>query len=378
MTARKLFLIVGTRPEAIKLAGLAFLLRAQTEIDWMLVSTGQHRSMLDDTLHDLNLTPHVNLDVMDVASGPSQLTSLILGRLAPVMAQHAPSIVVVQGDTTSAMASSLAAFYRSIPVAHVEAGLRTHNLANPWPEEANRRIIATLATYHFAPTAAAAANLRAEGIPDRAITITGNPVIDTLLHTRAALDADPALSTRIAERFAWLDPAKKLILVTGHRHENIGAGFANICDALKALSRRGDVDIVYPVHLNPRAHAPIRAMLADEPAIHLIDPVPYTAFVALMSRARLILTDSGGIQEEAPSLGKPVLVMRTASERLEAIAQGMAKIVGSDPHAIVTEANRLLDEPSELTAMTSRKNPYGDGSACRRILDVLSLAAPAS
>lgn len=371
MTARKLLLIAGTRPEAIKLAGLAYLLRAQTKIEWCLVSTGQHRSMLDETLTDLDLTADIDLGVMDDASGPSQLTSLILDRLAPILADFAPTTVVVQGDTTTAMASSLAAFYQRITVAHVEAGLRTHDLANPWPEEANRRIIATLATHHFAPTAAAAANLRAEGIPERAITTTGNTVIDTLLHTRAALTSNPVRSARIESRFTWLDPTKKLILVTGHRHENIGTGFASICSALKTLSERGDVEIVYPVHLNPRVDAPVRAMLGGHPAIHLIAPVPYSAFVALMSRAHLILTDSGGIQEEAPSLGKPVLVMRTASERPEAITAGTAKLVGSDAPNIVTQVNRLLDDPAAVADMTCATNPYGDGTACRRILEIL-------
>lgn len=369
----KLFLIVGTRPEVIKMASLAFQLRQQTTVDWRLCSTGQHRSMLDETLADLGLAADVDLHVMDDASGLTDVTALTLQRLAPVLANYAPSYVVVQGDTTTAMCGALAAFYQRIPVAHVEAGLRTGNLYSPWPEEANRKIISSLATKHFAPTQQSRANLLAEGIRDADITVTGNTVIDTLVHTNAAIQSDSALSSRLRERFSWLNPAKRMILVTGHRRENFGEGFAQICQALKTLANRCDVEIVYPVHLNPQVRKPVHDILDHHPAIHLIEPQNYSAFVYLMSLATLILTDSGGIQEEAPSLGKPVLVLRDTSERPEAITAGTAKLVGTNAASIVAHANTLLDDPQAFSAMSRINNPYGDGKASRRILEVLSL-----
>ncbi len=369
---KKLFLIVGTRPEVIKMASLAFLLRRQTAVDWCLCSTGQHRSMLDETLADLGLTADLDLRVMDDASGLTDVTALTLQRLSPVLAEYAPSYVVVQGDTTTAMCGALAAFYQRIPVAHVEAGLRTGNLYSPWPEEANRKIISSLAAKHFPPTPQSRANLLAEGIPDANITTTGNTVIDTLVHTHAAIQSNAALASSLGERFNWLNPVKRLILVTGHRRENFGDGFAQICKALKALANRGDVEIVYPVHLNPQVRKPVHEILGDHPAIHLIEPQNYSAFVYLMSLAHLILTDSGGIQEEAPSLGKPVLVLRDTSERPEAIAAGTAKLVGTNAATIVAEANILLDDSQAFAAMSRINNPYGDGQASRRILEVLS------
>lgn len=369
---KKLFLIVGTRPEVIKMASLAFQLRQQTNIEWRLCSTGQHRSMLDETLADLGLTADIDLRVMDDASGLTDVTALTLQRLAPVLADYAPGYVVVQGDTTTAMCGALAAFYQRIPVAHVEAGLRTGNLYSPWPEEANRKIISAIATKHFPPTQQSRSNLLAEGIPDAGITVTGNTVIDTLVHTHAAIQTDATLSARLSERFNWLNPSKRLILVTGHRRENFGEGFAQICQALKTLANRGDVEIVYPVHLNPQVRKPVHEILGNHPAIHLIEPQNYSAFVYLMSRAFLILTDSGGIQEEAPSLGKPVLVLRDTSERPEAIAAGTAKLVGTNTATIVAHANTLLDEPLAFAAMSRINNPYGDGQASRRILEVLT------
>ncbi|MEQ1696064.1 MAG: UDP-N-acetylglucosamine 2-epimerase (non-hydrolyzing) [Hyphomicrobiaceae bacterium] len=369
---KKLLLIVGTRPEVIKMASLAFQLRQQTAIDWCLCSTGQHRSMLDETLADLGLTADIDLRVMDDAKGLTDVTALTLQRLAPVLASHAPDYVVVQGDTTTAMCGALAAFYQRIPVAHVEAGLRTGNLYSPWPEEANRKIISAITTKHFPPTAQSRANLLAEGIADAAITVTGNTVIDTLVHTHASIKSGAALTARLRDRFNWLNPSKRLILVTGHRRENFGDGFAHICQALKTLADRGDVQIVYPVHLNPQVRKPVHAILGNHPAIHLIEPQNYSAFVYLMSAATLILTDSGGIQEEAPSLGIPVLVLRDTSERPEAIAAGTAKLVGTNAASIVAHATTLLDDPQAFAAMSRINNPYGDGQASRRILEVLS------
>ena len=370
---KKLFLIVGTRPEVIKMASLAFQLRQQTALDWRLCSSGQHRSMLDETLADLGLTADIDLRVMDDATGLTDVTALTLQRLAPVLSDYVPDFVVVQGDTTTtAMCGALAAFYQRIPVAHVEAGLRTGNLYSPWPEEANRKIISAVTAKHFPPTQQSRANLLAEGIRDADITVTGNTVIDTLVHTHAAIKSNSTLAASLGARFNWLNPAKRLILVTGHRRENFGDGFAQICQALITLANRGDVEIVYPVHLNPQVRKPVHEILGGHSAIHLIEPQNYSAFVHLMSLATLILTDSGGIQEEAPSLGKPVLVLRDTSERPEAIAAGTAKLVGTNTATIVAHANTLLDDAQAFAAMSRINNPYGDGQASRRILEVLS------
>ena len=354
------------------MASLAIELRAQSRIEWRLCSTGQHRTMLDETLADLGLTADIDLRVMDDATGLTDVTALTLQRLAPELSKFAPDWVVVQGDTTTALTGALAAFYQRIPVAHVEAGLRTGNLYSPWPEEANRRMISAITTHHFPPTEVSRANLLGEGIKPDAITMTGNTVIDTLIHTHAAIMADPARHDALARRFAWIDLAKRLILVTGHRRENFGAGFAEICASLKQLADRGDVEIVYPVHLNPAVRGPVHAMIGGHPAIHLIEPQNYSAFVYLMARATLILTDSGGIQEEAPSLGKPVLVLRDTSERPEAITAGTAKLVGTHQATIVRHATALLDDPAALAAMSAISNPYGDGKAASRIIEVLS------
>lgn len=370
--ATKLLLLVGTRPEVIKMASLAFELRNQTAIEWCLCSSGQHRTMLDETLTDLGLKADIDLRVMDDARGLTDVTALTLQRLAPVLTDFAPNYVIVQGDTTTAMAGALAAFYQRIPIAHVEAGLRTGNLYSPWPEEANRKIISAIAAKHFPPTQQSRANLLAEGVSDAHITVTGNTVIDTLIHTHAAIAADPGRSDSLQQRFKWLDTSKRMILVTGHRRENFGEGFAQICKALKQLASRGDVEIVYPVHLNPAVRGPVHDLIGSQPNIHLIEPQNYSAFVYLMSASKLILTDSGGIQEEAPSLGKPVLVLRDTSERPKAIAAGTARLVGTDASLIVEHANRLLDDPAAFAAMSHISNPYGDGEAGRRIIDVLT------
>ena len=354
------------------MASLVYELRRQSAVSWCLCSTGQHRSMLDETLNDLGLTADIDLRVMDHASGLTDVTALTLQRLAPALAEHKPSYVVVQGDTTSAMVGSLAALYQRIPVAHVEAGLRTGNLYSPWPEEGNRKIISALAAKHFPPTTQSRENLLREGVPGADITVTGNTVIDTLVHTHARIAADANLAASLKQRFAWLDPSKRLILVTGHRRENFGEGFREICLALKRLAARGDVEIVYPVHLNPQVRGPVHELIGQQSAIHLIEPQNYTAFVYLMSLATLILTDSGGIQEEAPSLGKPVLVLRDTSERPEAITAGTARLVGTNANTIVEQATLLLDNPQAIARMSRITNPYGDGHAGRRIFEVLS------
>ncbi len=328
--------------------------------------------MLDETLADLGLKADIDLRVMDDANGLTDVTALTLQRLAPHLAERKPSYVVVQGDTTSAMAGSLAALYQRIPVAHVEAGLRTGNLYSPWPEEGNRKIISALAAKHFPPTAQSRENLLREGVGDADITVTGNTVIDTLVHTHSRITDDPALAADLKRRFNWINPTKRLILVTGHRRENFGDGFREICHALLRLAARGDVEIVYPVHLNPQVRGPVHELLSQQQGIHLIEPQNYTAFVYLMSRATLILTDSGGIQEEAPSLGKPVLVLRDTSERPEAIAAGTARLVGTNANVIVEHATGLLENSDAIANMSRIVNPYGDGHAGGRILKVLS------
>lgn len=370
----KLLLLAGTRPEVIKMAGVAYALQQRPDIQSLFCSTGQHRSMLDDTMADLRLKADVDLGVMEHARGLTDLTAYILQKLDPVIANFSPGWVIVQGDTTTAMAGALAAFYRKVPVAHVEAGLRTYNLYSPWPEEGNRKIVSAIATRHFAPTQVSRANLIAEGIADASIVVTGNSVIDALLHTRAKIMDDARLRDELNARLGWIDPNKRLILVTGHRRENFGEGFRTICEALKTLSHRPDVQIIYPLHLNPAVKGPVHEALGQEANIRLIEPLSYTPFVHLMMRCHLIMTDSGGVQEEAPSLGKPVLVMRDTSERPEAITAGTARLVGTSVATIVQAANAVLDDATIYETMSRASNPYGDGTAGRCI--VRSLCDP--
>lgn len=366
----KVFLVAGTRPEVIKTAGLVFAARAATDIDLVYCSSGQHRSMLDETLADFGLAADLDLEVMG-ASGLHGLSSRIVERFAPVLEDHRPDVVLVQGDTATAFSAALSAYYMKIPVGHVEAGLRTNNFYSPWPEEGNRRLIGSIASFHFPPTELARANLLCENIPDDTIMVTGNTVIDALLHASARMAEGTAERAALDREFSWINSSKRLILVTGHRRENFGEGFRNICLSLSRLAQRDDIEIVYPVHLNPDVRRPVHDMLADAPSVHLIEPLRYRAFVYLMMRCALILTDSGGVQEEAPSLGKPVLVMRDTSERMEAVEAGSAKLVGTDSARIVAEAEILLDDVNAYAVMASVKNPFGDGTASTKILDWL-------
>ncbi len=367
----KLALVVGTRPEAIKMAGLVFELRKQSAIQWHLCATGQHGSMLDETLTDLGLEPHSKLDIMGSARGLPAVTARSIEELSAVVAEVKPDWVLVQGDTTTALAGALAGYYHKIPVGHVEAGLRTGNNYSPWPEEGNRRMIAALTTLHFAPTEKSRGNLLAEGIDASAIEVTGNTVIDALLVTEGRLASDPAAAARLQNQFSWLDTNKRLVVVTGHRRENFGHGLEQICLALRDLAERSDIEIVYPVHLNPSVRSAVNGILSDRAGVHLIEPLSYTAFVYLLMRCHLILTDSGGIQEEAPSLGKPVLVLRDTSERPEAVAAGVCEIVGTRRQDIVAAANHLLDDESAYAARARRVNVYGDGRAGSKIIERL-------
>jgi len=335
--------------------------------------TAQHRQMLDQVLHLFGIVPDYDLDIMKPGQSLFDITSNILLGLKPVLAEDRPDIVLVHGDTTTTMSASLAAYYCQIPVGHVEAGLRTHNKYAPFPEEINRRITGALAEIHFAPTEGAKINLLNEGTPAAAITVTGNTVIDALLNVVRRIHEEPELSRQLDQDFAFLDPAKKLILVTGHRRENFGTGFENICSALADIVRlHPEVEILYPVHLNPHVQEPVRRILRDLKNVHLIEPVDYLPFVYLMNRAHLIITDSGGVQEEAPSLGKPVLVMRDTTERPEAVDAGTVILVGTDRQRIVDEASRLLNDAGAYRAMSLAHNPYGDGKAVERIVEHLA------
>lgn len=360
--------IFGTRPEAIKLAPVVQALAATPGVISLLCVTGQHRQMLDQVLQVFDLHPDHDLDIMQPGQDLTHVTTAVLNGLGAVLDEVRPDWVVVQGDTTTAMAAALAAFYRHVPVAHVEAGLRTGNILSPWPEEMNRKLVSQIATLHFPPTEAAADNLRREAIPEHRLLVTGNTVIDALRWVTARIDADATHAARFAREFDWLDPARRLILVTGHRRENFDAGLARICQALAELGRRGDVQIIYPVHLNPRVQDIVMAILGDSPAVHLIAPQEYLPFVHLMRRAHLIVTDSGGVQEEAPGLAKPVLVTRDTTERPEAIAAGTAKLVGTSRTALVAAANLLLDDAAAHAAMAQARNPFGDGTAAPRIV----------
>ncbi|MTD29255.1 non-hydrolyzing UDP-N-acetylglucosamine 2-epimerase [Erwinia sorbitola] len=368
----KVLTVFGTRPEAIKMAPLVQALAQDDEIESRLCVTAQHREMLDQVLHLFSIVPDYDLNIMQPGQGLTEITSRILEGLKTVFADFTPDVVLVHGDTTTTLAASLAAFYHRIPVGHVEAGLRTGDLWSPWPEEANRTLTGHLASYHFTPTDNSQQNLLRENLPASRIFVTGNTVIDALLWVRDRVLSDTALRDSLAARYPFLDADKKLILVTGHRRESFGGGFERICNALAEIARlHPDTQIVYPVHLNPNVSEPVNRILRDIDNIILIEPQEYLPFVWLMDRAWLILTDSGGIQEEAPSLGKPVLVMRDATERPEAVAAGTVRLVGTDGAKIVREVTRLLTDEDAWHAMSRAHNPYGDGLACQRIVQAL-------
>jgi UDP-N-acetylglucosamine 2-epimerase (non-hydrolysing) len=360
-------LAFGTRPEAIKLAPVVKALRQAGTFEVQVCVTAQHRQMLDQVLDLFAITPDVDLDLMQPDQDLTDLTARVLVGMRGVLRDWRPVLLLVQGDTTTTFAASLAAHYEKIAVGHLEAGLRTGNLFAPWPEEMNRRLTTVLAALHFAPTQWARDNLLREGVAAEVVHVTGNTVIDALLEVVARLEADPALRAGLERQFWFLQPGRKLVLVTGHRRESFGPGFERICQALRALGERENVEIVYPVHLNPNVQEPVRRVLGACPRIHLIEPLEYLPFVYLMSRAWLIVTDSGGIQEEAPSLGKPVLVMRETTERPEAVAAGTAKLVGTDRERIVGEAAQLLEDSAAYREMAQAHNPYGDGLAAARI-----------
>lgn len=366
----KLLTVFGTRPEAIKMAPLIKALESSAAFENRVCVTAQHRQMLDQVLQLFDISPHYDLDLMRPGQTLPQLTSQIIHGIDSVLAHYQPDWVLVHGDTTTTMATSLAAYYRQAGVAHVEAGLRTHNLYSPWPEEGNRQITGRLAGLHFAPTEESRQNLLREGADTVSIHVTGNTVIDALLSVSRRIDTDTALYNELAGRFPFLDPAKRLILVTGHRRENFGAGFEAMCQALKDIASEPGVQVVYPVHLNPQVQEPVRRILGDCAQVHLIEPLDYLPFVYLMKRSHLILTDSGGIQEEAPSLGKPVLVMRDTTERPEAVAAGTVLLVGTDHKRIVSETLHLLHDEAAYRQMAFAHNPYGDGAACQRIRNI--------
>lgn len=371
--AIKALCVFGTRPEAIKMAPLALALVADERFDARVCVTGQHREMLDQVLELFELKPDFDLNIMKPGQDLTDVTSAILQGMKGVFSDFRPDIVLVHGDTATTFATTLAAYYQQIPVAHVEAGLRTGNLYSPWPEEANRKLTGALASIHFAPTENSQQNLLREGIPASSIEVTGNTVIDALLQVVAKLDQDSELQGLFKQQFSFLRPDSRLVLVTGHRRESFGDGFERICQSLAETAKAfPDVEIVYPVHLNPNVREPVNRLLAGVSNIHLIEPLEYLPFVYIMNRSYLILTDSGGIQEEAPSLGKPVLVMRDTTERPEAVDAGTVKLVGTDVEVITRNLNSLLTDAEAYRQMSFAHNPYGDGEACARIIETLS------
>lgn len=372
---KKLLFIFGTRPEAIKMLPIVNYAR-ETYADKFVVKvcvTGQHRQMLDQVLSLFDVVPDYDLDIMAHGQDLYDVTSKALLGLRPVLADFKPNCVLVHGDTTTTLASSLAAYYQRIPVAHVEAGLRTHDIYSPWPEEINRTLTGGIAEYHFAPTAVSKANLLSENITQN-VEVVGNSVIDSLLWTVNKINTNQELNNQLTNYFEnlGLDFSKRLILITGHRRENFGDGFVNICQAIKEIAlSHPEIELVYPVHLNPNVQQPVNEILANIPNVKLIAPQDYQPFVFLMQKSYLILTDSGGVQEEAPSLKKPVLVMRDTTERPEAVNEGTVKLVGTDKNLIVSSINELLTGGELYNKMTSAKNPYGDGNTSKLILDYL-------
>ena len=375
-------LVFGTRPEAIKMAPLVKLFQSHNDDFKAIVCvTGQHREMLDQVLDIFGIKPDFDLNIMKQGQDLYDVTSKVLMGMRDILKKCTPDIVLVHGDTTTSMAASLAAFYQQIPVGHVEAGLRTHNIYSPWPEEINRQITGRIATFHFAPTELSRRNLLGEGISEDMIHVTGNTVIDALYWVVERIRTDSALEHSLKEELKAsgynldrLTGDKKLVLITGHRRENFGDGFINICKALKSLVETyPDVDFVYPMHLNPNVRKPINEVFGhtDYENMFFIEPLEYLAFVYLMEKSFIVLTDSGGIQEEAPGLGKPVLVMRDTTERPEAVEAGTVKLVGTDYYKIVSEVSRLINDYEYYSTMSEAVNPYGDGKACKRIIQSL-------
>ena len=366
---KRILIIFGTRPEAIKMAPVVKAFQNDDRFETKVCVTAQHRDMLDQVLDLFAITPDYDLDIMKQNQGLTGITCSILTGLEPVLQDFSPDRILVHGDTSTTFAASLAAYYQKISVAHVEAGLRTHNLYSPWPEEANRKLTGALTDLHFSPTGTARDNLLQENVPEKNIIVTGNTVIDALCHVQESIENNSELRGELANRFPFIDPEKKIVLVTGHRRESFGDGFENICQALRELAKRDDIQIIYPVHLNPHVREPVNRLLKDIEHVHLIEPQDYLPFVYLMSISHIILTDSGGIQEEAPSLAKPVLVMRDTTERPEAVTAGTVKLVGADKNRIIHHVSLLLDNQDEYRNMSFAHNPYGDGQASQRIVN---------
>ena len=369
---KKVLLVFGTRPEAIKMAPLVKAFEQEASIESKVCVTAQHREMLDQVLNVFEIVPEYDLNLMKPGQDLYDITANVLLGMKGILGDFKPDIVLVHGDTTTTSATSLAAFYQKIKVGHVEAGLRTKDIYSPWPEEANRQITGILASYHFAPTTTSRGNLLKEDKDEAAILVTGNTVIDALFLALDKIENNKELKSDIIKNINTqykLDDSKKLILVTGHRRENFGQGFINICEALKTLAlNNSDIDIVYPVHLNPNVQKPVNKLLSSVSNVHLIAPLQYETFLYLMSKSYFIITDSGGVQEEAPSLGKPVLVMRDTTERPEALDAGTVKLVGTNSGMIIKEAQMLLDDKLEYEKMSKAHNPYGDGKACEKIV----------
>lgn len=369
---KKVLLVFGTRPEAIKMAPLVNKMSQDAMFETSVCVTGQHREMLDQVLRIFDIRPDFDLDIMRAGQDLFDVSTAILSGLKTVIQEVEPDLVLVHGDTATTFAASLAAYYCQVKLGHVEAGLRTYDLFSPWPEEGNRQLTGVLANYHFAPTDDARKNLVREGHCEGNIVVTGNTVIDALLLALDKIENSAQLKQQIEDQISKcykLNATRRFILVTGHRRENFGEGFLNICQALKELALSNpNIDIVYPVHLNPNVQRPVKDLLSEVTNIYLIDPLQYESFIYLMSRCYLLITDSGGVQEEAPSLGKPVLLMRDTTERPEAVAAGTVKLVGTDASRIVEEAQALLDNQKRYAQMSCSHNPYGDGNACEHIV----------